>query len=119
MKRLGICQKCGEEKIVQDHHYKGYYTDEVAPFCQSCDQKAHFRARKEGRCNLTKDEIRRFSTVSSYKRSIKNFILSTETVEPFIQLREQLQLNLNTGHIYINSYFAGNHGKKIKFIDEK
>ena len=56
MKQMGLCQKCGETKIVQDHHILGYNEDNkdyVVKYCNSCDQKAHLKARKEGKCNLT------------------------------------------------------------------
>lgn len=52
MKRMGICQKCGQYKMVHDHHYKGYDSDEVAPYCQGCDLKAHHKAKKEGKCEI-------------------------------------------------------------------
>lgn len=56
---MGTCQKCGQYKMVRDHHYKGYDTDETAPYCQSCDIKAHNWARWEGKCNLSAKEAKR------------------------------------------------------------
>ena len=122
MKRLGICQKCGEEIIVRDHHVKGYLGDNkdyVVPYCRSCDTKAHNKAREEGRCLLTGEESNRLSIRSSQKRSIKNKNLFSKTVGTNIRLLEQLQININTKTITVNSYFQGNHGKKLKVIDEK
>lgn len=118
MKRKGICQKCGEEKIVQDHHIKGYATDEVAPYCQSCDLKAHVEAKKNGRCLLSSDKTRRLSRNSYKRRSTKSKMLSSKTVDTNIQLFEELYFNINTEKITISSYFQGNHGKKLKIITE-
>ena len=76
MERMGICYKCREYKMVRDHHYKGYneeYLDETAPYCYSCDRKAHIRARKEGRCLLSSNETHRLSNKAhtrKYERRI-------------------------------------------------
>ena len=120
MKRIGICQKCGEEKMVRDHHLKGYLgenKDEVVPYCYSCDRKAHNKARMEGRCKLPSKETKRLSENSCNRRSkiIKN--LSRDTMLPNVRLLEQLRLNINTGTITVVSYFSGYHGKKIKYIE--
>jgi len=118
MKRIGICSKCGKEKIVQDHHYRGYDTDNVLPYCKSCDQKAHNKAKKEGRCKLTSEESHIKSTASYARRTWKSFTLSSKTLEPNVLLFEVLQLNLNTNNIVIWSGFSGNHLKKLKVVDE-
>ncbi len=117
MKRMGICSKCKQYKMVQDHHYKGYGTDEVAPYCQSCDQKAHNKAKREGKCKLQGKESRKLTRKSYNKRVRKLIILSSETLEPYVQLYETLTLNLNTKSIYFSSYFNGHHGKKLMFVD--
>lgn len=120
MKRKEICQKCGKEKIVRDHHLNGYeklHKDEVAPYCYSCDLKAHNNARKEGRCTLTSKEIQRLSMNSSMRRAHRHFSLSSKTLAANVQLRELLDLNVNTGLICINTYFSAYNGKKLKYID--
>jgi hypothetical protein len=120
MRRLGICQKCGEEKMVRDHHSKGYseeHKDDVAPYCESCDQKAHINARKEGRCILSSKETSKKSNKSCTRRSCKRKALSSKTQMPYIRLLERIKFNINTDTIWINSYFEANHKKKIKYID--
>jgi len=120
MKRQGTCQKCGKETIVQDHHIKGYigeHKDEVVPYCESCDKKAHNKARRGGRCKLSSDETNRLSSNSSTRRSRKTKNISCEAMMPNVQLLENVQVNLNTGHISLVSYFSAKHGKKIKYIE--
>ena len=54
------------------HHEHGYdeaHDQDVKPYCVSCHRKAHIKARKEGRCKLTPDEIETLSIKSSYFRS--------------------------------------------------
>jgi hypothetical protein len=120
MKRLGICQKCGEEKMVRDHHSKGYSKeneDITVPYCLSCDMKAHFKARREGRCKLDTKISKKLSRNSCMRKSYKKKMLSSKTISPNIRLFEQIQININTGEINIGSHFSGNHGYKIKYIE--
>lgn len=118
MERMGICYKCGEWKEVRNHHRWGYETDRVVPYCRSCDRKAHNKARKEGRCNLTNIESRQKSDNSYNRRSTKHKKLLSETVAPNIQLFEKLAINLNTGMISISSCFIGHNGHKLHVIEE-
>ncbi|MFZ3166392.1 MAG: hypothetical protein WA130_02170 [Candidatus Methanoperedens sp.] len=121
MKRIGICQKCGKETIVRDHHIIGYLgenKDIIAPYCFSCDRKAHNKAKKSGKCNLTEKETYRLSSNSSQRRYRKTFSLSHKTLEPNVLLRERLSININTNTININSCFEGTAGKKLKIIEE-
>ena len=121
MKRIGICTKCGEEKIVRDHHIRGYkeeHKDEVVPYCESCDRKAHAKARREGRCTLPSKETNRLSMNSCFRRTKKVMALSSDMLEPNISLREQLHYNIKTGNVTLYSYFIGEHGKKLKVIEE-
>jgi len=121
MKRMDICQKCGQERIVRDHHIHGYgeeYKDEVAPYCLSCDLKAHNKARKEGRCILTSKESARATKNSYRRRSRKIITLSCETLLPNIQLYERLEIWTNTSEVSFNTCFRGNNGKHLKVIDE-
>lgn len=120
MKRLDICKRCGKLKIVQDHHLYGYneeHKDDVAPYCQSCDMNAHFKAKKEGRCILKHDEVNIKSKNSYNRRSYKRIKITNETMMSNIQLLEFIQINLNTNHINISSFFHAQHGKKLKIIE--
>jgi len=80
---MGICKKCGEYKMVQEHHSKGYlppYQDFTEPYCQKCDRKAHFDAKCEGKCKLTSDETRRLSADScSRRREGRNELTNPES----------------------------------------
>jgi hypothetical protein len=118
MKRKGICSKCGKEILVRDHHYKGYKTDEVKPYCISCDNKAHNNARKEGRCKLTSKESRKASTQSAQRRSYKSFLLEWETLEPNICLQTDCRININTNTLTFSSRFRGHNKTKLKSINE-
>lgn len=126
MKRQGVCQKCGKETIVRDHHINGYLgenKDTVAPYCQSCDLKAHAKAKREGRCNLKPDVLYLLSIKSSNrrnkwdKRNRKTYTLSCKTLESDTVLFEHLHV-YSTGKISINSYFIGNNGLQLKRICE-
>lgn len=122
MKRIGICQKCGLEKEVRDHHLHGYggeHRDEVAPYCYSCDKKAHYKARREGRCTLSSDETKQLSKNSCKRRTIQSKKLSSTTLIPHVQLFEQLDFNSNTYRIGITSCFFAGHGKRILYIGDK
>ena len=118
MRHKGICVKCGKETMVQDHHYKGYGTDETAPYCQSCDRKAHNKARREGRCKLKSDESTKLSRYSYNRRSIYTKHLSSKTRLPNIQLSELVRINLNTNSLTFASGFRGQRGYQIKTIDK-
>jgi hypothetical protein len=120
MRRLGTCQKCGQEKMVQDHHINGYAnkSDVVAPYCQSCDQRAHAKARREGRCMFTTEETYRLSSQSSKRRSHHHEGLIQQTLVPNIRLYVGYQYNYNNGTFSFFSGFYGHHGYKIKTIQE-
>ena len=125
MKRMGICKKCGEYKMVQDHHSKGYlppYEDFTEPYCQSCDQKAHYKAKRNGRCKLNPLETNKLS-INSYSRRAhalgikkQRKITFLETIFKNILLFEELIYNESNGNIYVSSYFQGCH-KKLKVIN--
>ena len=117
MRRLGFCYKCGEYKIVRDHHAFGYETDETVPYCVDCDRKAHNKARKEGRCNLSSEETSRKSKNSYDRRSRKWKLLSSKSLASNVQLFEELAINLNTGTVSIHSRFVGINHHKLKIID--
>ena len=70
--KMGKCVKCGEYRKVVMHHAHGYdeeHDQDVQPYCMPCHKRAHIKARKEGRCKLSPDEIEKLSVKSSYKRS--------------------------------------------------
>ena len=110
---IGICFKCGNEREVRQHHYKGYITDETKPYCFSCDRKAHNKARKEGKCKLTPKEVNRLSIISSHLRNNLVLNVSQETLIPNVRLIEQIQYGINTGSVYCNTYFCVGHNKRL------
>ncbi len=119
MKKLGICSKCGQEKTVRDHHVKGYgegNKDYTLPYCYSCDRKAHFKTKREGKCNLSPDETFKLTRNSYHRRVDKHFSLSSNAIMTNVQLKEKLKINLNTGTITISSYFQAGKHKKLKYI---
>ena len=113
----GICVKCNKYKQLQNHHYKGYRTHETALYCSSCDKKAHLKARREGRCNLTSKETSKLSQSSLYRTQIQ-MIVFEETLDTNIQLREQLTYNKFTGHITYCSYFKTSGEKTLLQYEE-
>lgn len=121
MERTGLCVKCGEKRQVRDHHINGYsesHKDEVVPYCRKCDTKAHNKARREGRCGLTHEEVDILSNRSYTRRSVKTISLSSITVGKNIQLREILHINKNTGNIALSSYFSSGYHTKLCVINE-
>ncbi len=120
MERLGKCLKCNQEKMVRDHHLKGYLEsnkDYVVPYCGSCDRKAHNKARKNGKCNFNSSEVTKLSQSSLRRRSYKKKHFNT-IIEPNIGVHETIQININTRTITISSWFAGDHGAMLKTITE-
>jgi len=111
-KPYGYCIKCGQFRQLQNHHYKGYDTDETALYCMSCDQKAHNKARREGRCNLTSKEVQKLSTASGCRIRIKR-IYFDERITNNIYLHEHLQYNTFTGTVSWTSGFVARNGIKL------
>ena len=101
MSTMGTCSKCGQLKTVVQHHYKGYNTDETKPYCYSCDQKAHYKARSEGKCLLTHKEAGLLSKISSNKARAFKF-LDYMRVESNISIKTVLSINTRTNTITIN-----------------
>jgi len=124
MNNIGICFKCKEEKIVRDHHIKGYLGDNkdtVVPYCYSCDIKAHNEARKNGKCKLLPKESTRLSVNSCNRRTTRVMditMLGSAEKAPGknVCLYEHVKYNLNTGHVSFSIGFRGNHGYKLKEI---
>lgn len=102
MKEKGICSKCGQLKPVVHHHYKGYGCDETKLYCYSCDQKAHYKARKEGKCILSHDEAKQLSQKSSNNDRINKF-LSYIRIEDNISLKITMSISTRTGTLNINT----------------
>jgi hypothetical protein len=118
-KRLGICAKCKQYKIVQSHHIHGYseeHKDDVVDYCQSCDQKAHRKAKKEGKCNLSIDAIKRLTSNSSHRRTRKQLIIN-ETMMKYVSLVECYSYITTTGNVIVNGYFGTYSGRKLFYID--
>jgi len=100
MVTIGICSKCGKNGVVQQHHYKGYVTDDTIPYCRSCDSLAHRKARNEGRCLLTYTEMRKASMKSSNKEIMKRSIF-TYSPDQYVQIYTRLFYNNRTGTITV------------------
>lgn len=118
--KKGVCRKCGKVREVQNHHINGYsgnHKDEIAPYCRSCDLKAHQKARREGRCKLPSKITKQLSK-NSYKRRTYRHILFTETMMPNVQLQEHLEYNETTGELTYSAYFNAYHGKNLKYMEE-
>lgn len=131
MKRVGVCIKCGERTIVQDHHSKGYfppYQDYVEPYCHPCDIKAHRKAREEGKCKLNHSEVSKLTQASSSRRRIKqrtdynknNYYFNYgTTIDKNILLHEDWVYNPRTQNVFISTGFCGTNGHKLKYVDEE
>lgn len=116
----GICTKCGKEGMVQNHHWHGYgeeHKDDVALYCQSCDQKAHNKAKKEGKCTLSSDESHKKSRSSYNRRNYIKYTLSEQTLSTNIALRERIRYNKNIDSIAYECEFTGYHGNKLYYIN--
>ena len=121
MRRQGICKKCGKEGEVQDHHKKGYlppFEDYTEPYCRSCDMKAHYKAKREGRCKLTGKESKMNSANSCHRRSDKKIHITNKRVIPYVSLQEFFTLNKNTGTLTFTSGFFSHKEGVLKVIDE-
>jgi len=120
MKRMGICMCCNEYKLVQDHHWHGYtdkHKDDVIPYCQSCDLLAHNKAKKNGKCNLNHNEVKKKTHASCQRRNGRTKTFS-ETIIKNIQIFILIRVYKSTENININSCFVGNHGKKLYYMKE-
>ena len=113
-----MCQKCGKEAIVQDHHWKGYingHEDDVAPYCQSCDVKAHINARKIGKCKLPSSITTKLTRNSCTRRNAmhKAFQIHLDTYfRVIIHITARL-----SGTVNIHSYFRGDRYVDLKYFD--
>lgn len=121
MPQIGICTKCNQEKIVIQHHTKGYegeYKDYTLPYCLSCHKKIHNNARKSGRCTIPAKELEILSTRSSTRRSDNVIEIEKTTMMPNVRLQEMIHFNKNTGSFRCTTHFSTNgFGKKIYYID--
>jgi hypothetical protein len=106
----GKCVKCGEIKEVRHHHYKGYGTDETVLYCRSCDKKAHIKAQKTGRCNLTYEERHKISGTHSHRKTQKHIVFD-ETIEKNMLFEEHITYFPSDGHVGYVSFFHVNNGK--------
>jgi len=104
--------------MVRDHHYKGYSTDEVVPYCRSCDRIAHNLARKTGKCILTHEEVDKISTASSMRRSTKTIEVGDDRMITNVRLIEEIVYNINTSNPVCCTRFRATNGKKLYEIYE-
>ncbi len=119
--KTGYCTKCGKYGIVRMHHWKGYsdeHKDDVMPYCQSCDQKAHYTAKKNGLCTLSSYESHKKSRNSYNRRHIIKYTISENSVYPNIAIRERIYYNTSTQSTTSTYEFVGYHGTKLKHIHE-
>lgn len=117
--KQGICTKCGKEGFVQKHHIHGYseeHKDDVVDYCKSCDQKAHYKARREGRCNLSSHDSRRYSLNSYKRRNTKTIHISDDLLLPGVYLSETIIYNTTTWNPTSNTCFCAYHKQKIMYI---
>ena len=120
MLKIGICVKCGKKRKVLSHHWHGYseeHKDDVAFYCGKCHRKAHIKARKEGKCTLSKEERIRKSGNSCHRRTRKIKLMYSITLMRNVMIRETVSLNTNTGHPCCSTRFQASKTKKLLFID--
>ena len=61
-KVIGVCYKCGGDATLLHHQVYDEETLEgnvTVSMCRSCHQKLHFTLRKEGKCKIPVDELRK------------------------------------------------------------
>jgi len=146
--------------MLVEHHikYKEIHgVDETVWIELGEHQRLHHGLRKEGKCNIPVDILRRVSNAAQkrtkkakeyykkyrqrddakavqklyretskskeyhkeyFQKSKKTLKLSCTAMMNNVNLVEQLQLNVYTGHIYIHSFFCGGHGKKLLIVGE-
>jgi len=120
MSKIGICTKCKKEKVVIQHHTKGYekeYKDYTLPYCLSCHKKIHNEARRSGRCTIPVKELNILSTKSSLRRHTKIIDLDKTTLMTNVKLQELIHYNTNTGYFRFTAHFSTAPGKKLYYID--
>jgi len=109
MAEVGICVKCGQLRLVRDHHSKGYlppYEDYTEKYCFSCDVHAHSKARKAGKCNLNKNERTKMSNDSCSRRHKDiAFFPFYDTPLKNVRLYEHIRLKYD-GSIQVDSDFV-------------
>ena len=65
-----ICEKCGEDKKLLHHHEKYlelHGEEKIIMLCKSCHVKLHLNLRKNGKCNIPVDELRKISHNSNFQ----------------------------------------------------
>ena len=115
---------------IVEHHikYKEIHGEDVTVFLPKSDHTVlHQRLRKEGKCNIPSDELSKIATAAHYRTNkrlaatrsrYKNRILFQETVTSNIRLIEGIEYYSASGNIIVCSFFQGNNGYKIEYLEE-
>lgn len=120
---IGICVKCGKNRIIRKHHWHGYngeHIDDVVDYCIPCDLKAHRNARQKGRCLLPSSEIEKLSSISSQRRNKCIKSMKLRTLSHNFVLIEQLHFNLDKNISISYHYYNpinGDKEHKILYMD--
>lgn len=120
--------------MLDEHHikYKEIHgVDETIWLTHSEHQKLHKRLRREGKCNVPSDILRKISTsacqrtnkikeyLNKYRKEAYPMVITfTEPLLPCVRLHERIYYNFITGTVSFSSNFSSSHGKKILFIGE-
>lgn len=106
-------------KIVEHHiKYKEIHgVDKTIWIPKGEHTQLHHRLRQEGKCNIPVEELNRISQraknrTTKYKERRKT-IQFTETIQPHIQLVEEISYDLKSGHVYCRGRFRANYGFKL------
>lgn len=129
------------EKLI-NHHVKYeelHGVDEIVQMTNSDHQKLHRRLRREGKCNVSVEELHKISEAAHHRSSegraskkkyqgsskgkaaekkyrcenIRRFNF-TETLAPGIRLYEQIRYNEKTGRVNVNCRLWVKKTKKVR-----
>ena len=125
----------GAKNGLIEHHIKykeihGY--DKTVWLTWSEHKRLHIRLRKEGKCQVSPDELKVISS-KAYMRTSKYKHLAcrlsrdrthetrkhfTKSLAPNISLFTDILYYINTGNVSVTSYFHSSHGKRLITIKE-
>lgn len=114
-------------KLIKHHiKYKELHgVDKIVLMTRSEHKKLHNRLRKEGKCNVSSDELAKISQAASNRAGVTKEYTDEniqrhsffEPMMKYINLFEEIRYNNKLGTLYICSWFAVNKRKKIFYID--
>jgi len=116
MVKVNECSNCGSFKNLLVHHtnYKEIHGfEKTILLCNHCHQLLHIKLRKEGKCNISPDDLYKIHIQSdSYKEKKSNYkkenIFRKSYSTPIgenISIRETITYNKNTNNLKITSEF--------------